>query len=170
MVLLTKADLCPDVSCFVARTRSEIGDVPVHALSNITGCGLGELAQYLQAGKTFLLAGSSGAGKSTLTNHLVGKDVALTGAVSNGNGRGRATTTSGCIYKTASRALLIDSPGIREVQLWGDAETLDATFADINALRQTADFAIADIKGNRDALYSKRYWTAHLRRSACSIT
>ena len=140
VVVLTKADLCRDVAGYAARTSYQIGDVPVHAISNVTGSGVSELQQYLQRGTSFLFAGSSGAGKSTLTNLLVGKEVARTGTVSKGNGRGCATTTTGLIYETTSGALLIDSPGIREVQLWGDDDCLDAAFADIDDLQSQCRF------------------------------
>ena len=140
-VILTKADLAADAEAHAARMRCELGeDLPVHAISTAAGSGLAALSRYLEPGVTSLLAGSSGVGKSTLINHLVGKNVAATGAVSAGNGRGRCITASARMHGTITGAFIIDNPGIRELQLWGDEENLDGAFSEIQALAESCRF------------------------------
>jgi ribosome biogenesis GTPase / thiamine phosphate phosphatase len=89
------------------------------------------LRQYLQPGKTVVFVGSSGVGKSTLINSFFGEDVQKTAAVRDTDGTGRHTTTYRRLIRLPSGALLLDTPGMREVQLWADEDTVDASFADI---------------------------------------
>jgi ribosome biogenesis GTPase / thiamine phosphate phosphatase len=141
VVVLTKADLCSDVESHLARTEYELGgNIKVHAISVKRDYGLTDLDPYLQPGLTCLLIGSSGVGKSTLINRLVGEGTAATGAVSQGNGRGRCITSCARIFETRAGALLIDSPGIREVQLWANDTSFDSAFEDIVTLAASCKF------------------------------
>jgi ribosome biogenesis GTPase / thiamine phosphate phosphatase len=141
VVLLTKADVCRDLPDHIARTEYELGSgVKVHAISVVKGYGLSDLDPYLQPGFTSLLIGSSGVGKSTLINHLVGTDVAATGAVRESDGRGRCTTTGTRAFVIRDGAWLIDSAGLREIQLWADDANLDQAFADIQAFAANCRF------------------------------
>lgn len=137
--ILSKADL-PGVESKVDEARRMAGSDPLVALSSVTGTGLDALAPWLTPGTTLALAGSSGVGKTTLVNRLLGMDLA-TGEVREVDSKGRHTTTSRHLYRLASGALLMDTPGVRTVGLWADSEDLAAGFADIEELATTCRFA-----------------------------
>lgn len=140
VIVLSKADLCPDVD----RVKGDVGriapGVPVHAVSAETGEGISELREYLNQGITAALLGSSGAGKSTLTNVLIGSEVARTGDIRQADGRGRHTTTYRELLLVPEGGLLIDTPGMREVQLWEAEEGLGTSFGDIENLAKECRF------------------------------
>lgn len=138
VAVLTKADLVDAGEC--GRRRDEVAGVapgvPVFAVSSPRREGLEPLRFYLAEGRTVVLLGSSGAGKSTLLNTLVGEEVMRTADVREGDDRGRHTTSHRELVPLPGGGLLIDGPGIREVQLWVDDEdeALGETFADVEAL------------------------------------
>jgi ribosome biogenesis GTPase len=134
VVLLNKADLCSEVQSRVSEVESVCLGAPVHAASCIDEGGLESVSRYLRPRETVTLLGSSGVGKSTLINRLMGQDLLPTSAVRSGDDRGRHTTTSRQLYRLPEGALLIDNPGIREIQLWGDGEGLSHAFDDIEEL------------------------------------
>jgi ribosome biogenesis GTPase len=137
IVVLTKADLCDDVPAAVLAVESVAIGVPVHAVSNVLGTGLDTLAPYLQPGRTVVLLGSSGVGKSTLLNRLAGTEVMRTRAVA-ADGTGRHTTVHRELVPLAGGGLVIDTPGLRELQFWeGD---ITAAFEDIEALATECRF------------------------------
>ena len=137
VILLNKADLAPeyrsDLPGIVGRLRLWSG-VPVLPLSARTGDGLNRFENLLQRGETAALIGSSGAGKSTILNRLLGEQNQPTREVRAGDDRGRHTTTARSMFLMPSGWLLIDMPGLREVQLWASAEHLDAGFDDVREL------------------------------------
>lgn len=134
VVLLTKADLCSQLEERLAEARAVAGIAPIHAVSALTGEGLDALAQYLVPRRTLALLGSSGVGKSTLINHLLGEEVQSTQPVRAGDSKGRHTTTSRQIFLLPSGALVVDTPGIRELQI-GDAwEGVAEAFPEIEEL------------------------------------
>jgi ribosome biogenesis GTPase / thiamine phosphate phosphatase len=139
VVVLTKADLSDDVDAAVRAVRAVAPGVEVVATSAARGDGLDALARSLRPGRTAVLLGSSGAGKSTLANRLTGGEVMRTGAVRD-DGRGRHTTTHRQLVRLAGGALLIDTPGMRELQLWSADAGLDAAFADVEALAARCRF------------------------------
>lgn len=153
VILLTKASLCAERSARVADVRAIAGEVPVHALDVLSGIGTDALAQYLPRGETVALLGSSGVGKSTLVNYLLGGDVVLTGAVRAGDDRGRHTTTRRELFWTASGAAVIDTPGMRELGLWGDDADVDEVFPDVAEVATRCRF--------RDC--------AHAREPGCAV-
>jgi ribosome biogenesis GTPase len=137
VVVLTKADLCPDVAEAMFQVESVAIGVPVYPLSNITGIGVDALSRHLQPGRTVVLLGSSGVGKSTLLNRLAGSEVMRTAAVAT-DGTGRHTTTHRELVRLPDGALAIDTPGLRELQFWdGD---LSAAFEDIESLAAECRF------------------------------
>jgi len=93
--------------------------VPVHVISSLTGEGLDQLLAYLQVGKTVAMLGSSGTGKSTMLNYLFGQEIQKVQAVRQGDDRGRHTTTARELVVLPQGGLIIDTPGMRELQLWG---------------------------------------------------
>lgn len=152
VVVLTKADLCRDVESAVLAVESVAIGVPVHPVSNLSGEGLELLEPYLKPGRTAVLLGSSGVGKSTLLNRLVGQELMRTRALA-ADGTGRHTTTHRELVRLPDGAMIIDTPGLRELQFWeGD---LSAAFEDIEALAAECRF--------RDCVHSREPGCAVLR-------
>lgn len=140
VIVLNKADLCPNLEEVLAAVEAVAIAVPIHPISAATGSGLEQLDPYLTPGKTVVLMGSSGVGKSTLTNYLLGNPLQATQSVRLDDSRGRHTTTHRHLFPLPSGALLIDTPGMRELQLWSSATGLEETFADIEALAEDCKF------------------------------
>jgi ribosome biogenesis GTPase len=140
VVVLTKADLAEDPLETVAEAEAIAFGVPVHAVSSVTGEGLDELEPYLASGHTIALLGSSGVGKSRLANRLLGEELLATGEVRR-DGRGRHTTTHRELVQLPGGALLLDTPGMRELQLWADESALEETFADVAELARQCRFS-----------------------------
>jgi ribosome biogenesis GTPase len=139
LVVLTKADLSDDVDAAVAEVPLSAPGVDVIAISTLTGNGVEAFASRLQPACTAVLLGSSGVGKSTLVNRLLGTEHLRTSAVAD-DGRGRHTTTHRELVRLANGALLIDTPGMRELQLWTADGGLESAFADIEALAERCRF------------------------------
>lgn len=141
VIVLNKSDLHADPAAAFAEVASVAPSVPVVVLSALDSTGLAALEPWLQPGRTIALLGSSGVGKSTLTNRLLGADVQLTSDLSNINYKGRHTTTRRELLVAPSGALIIDTPGMREIQFWqSDADAVDETFADIEELARQCRF------------------------------
>jgi len=148
VVLLSKLDLCPDAEQRAAEVEAVALGAPVHALSTISGAGLSLLERYLLPGRTLALSGSSGVGKSTLANKLLGDDRIATSEIRQSDQRGRHTTTARELFVLQSGAMLIDTPGMREIGLWDAAEGFSAAFDDIEALSARCRFG--DCKHERE--------------------
>ncbi len=131
VLVLSKADLCDRLNEKIEQTQSVARGKPVVPISSVTEDGIAPIEPYLQPGKTFVLLGSSGAGKSTLLNRLLGEERLRTAAVRESDSRGRHTTTHRELIVLPQGAILIDTPGMRELQLWANRDSLDQTFDDI---------------------------------------
>lgn len=140
VVVLNKADVCSELDDVIGQVESVAIGVPIHPISAISGRGLEWLEPYLLPGKTVALMGSSGVGKSTLTNYLLGQKQQDIQEVRTDDSRGRHTTTHRQLFPLPSGALLIDSPGMRELQLWSDGSGLQETFGEIEALAEGCKF------------------------------
>lgn len=142
IVVLTKSDACSpdDIATIIAQVEGVAIGVPIIPLSNITKDGFEELMTYLPAGKTAALLGSSGVGKSTLVNALVGNKVQDTNEVRADDSRGRHTTTHREMFLLPNGALLIDTPGMRELQLWEGESAIDTAFQDVEGLAANCKF------------------------------
>lgn len=140
LVILSKADLATDVSGVFDEIVTDVPGSEVLAVSATEGRGVTELLERC-AGSTLVLVGESGAGKSTLLNALAGREAAATAAVRRGDHKGRHTTTTRRLHVLAHRVCLIDTPGVREVGVATDVDTVDAGFDDIAALAAGCRFA-----------------------------
>jgi ribosome biogenesis GTPase / thiamine phosphate phosphatase len=139
VIVLSKSDLCPDVELAVAQVETVAIGVPIHAVSGVTGNGLDALRAYLVDNRTVALLGSSGVGKSTLINSLLGEEVLATAEVRR-DGRGRHTTTTRELVPLPGGGLVLDTPGMRELQLWDAGEGLGTTFGDVEVLFEHCRF------------------------------
>lgn len=135
VIVLNKSDIAgPHVDAAVEAIAEVARAAPIHAVSAKTAHGLDSLEPYLVPGETVALLGSSGVGKSSIINALAGEEVLRTRTVRESDSRGRHTSTHRQMVRLPAGALLIDTPGMRELQLWDVGETLNQTFDDIDAL------------------------------------
>ena len=141
VLVLNKADACRDLDVKLLELGDANVTMPIHVLSAALGDGVDSLEPYLGAGTTIALAGSSGVGKSTIANALLGRATQATNAVRCGDDRGRHTTTSRQMFRLPSGAFLIDTPGMRELHLWADADALGNAFSDIEDLARECRFS-----------------------------
>ena len=139
VVILAKVDLRDDVSEILAEVKAVASGTDVHAVSCVTGTGVDALHAYTTGGRTVALLGSSGAGKSSLVNALMGEEVMATSEVRE-DGKGRHTTTHRQLISLPDGGSLIDTPGMRELQLWEGDTGIDVTFDDIAELAQGCRF------------------------------
>jgi ribosome biogenesis GTPase len=153
VVVLNKADLVEDPARHVAEVEAVAPDVRVHAVSARQPETIEVLRQYVLAGRTAALLGSSGVGKSTIANRLVGHDLLRTQDVRITDSRGRHTSTSRQMVLLEGGGILIDTPGMRELQLWDSGEALGDAFADVEELAAACRF--------RDC--------RHLREPGCAV-
>lgn len=142
LIVLNKADLCPQLEVRLAEVRTIALGIPVVAVSAKTGASIDVLEQYVASGQTAALVGSSGAGKSTIVNRLLRAEIQRTLPTRNSDDRGRHTTTHRQLFLLPSGGLLLDNPGMRELQLWGGSgdEAIGDAFPDIEALSRRCAF------------------------------
>ncbi|MDZ8104352.1 MAG: ribosome small subunit-dependent GTPase A [Nostoc sp. DedQUE12a] len=140
VIILNKADLCNSLDECISKVEAVAIGVPILVLSATNNQGLDPLKTYLQPGQTVALLGSSGVGKSTITNQLKGASVQAVQPVRQGDNRGRHTTTNRELILLPTGGLIIDTPGMREIQIWADDESLQGTFADIETLAAECRF------------------------------
>jgi ribosome biogenesis GTPase len=140
VVVLTKADLAADPAAEIAEAEGVAFGAPVLAVSVVTGEGLAALAETLKPRETGVLVGSSGVGKSSLVNALAGQALMTTGAIREDDAHGRHTTTHRELIRLPSGALVLDTPGMRELGLLDAGDGLSTIFEDIEALAETCRF------------------------------
>lgn len=139
VVVLNKLDLCADAASRIHAVEQVALGTAIHAISALRGDGLEQLDRYCVPGQTVALLGSSGVGKSTLINRLLGSETQSTQPVRE-DGRGRHTTTRRELLFCARGGMVIDTPGLRELQLWDDDEGLHTTFDEIETLARNCRY------------------------------
>lgn len=140
VIVLNKADACEKPEEEAREMEKVAMGVAVCMVSAKTGQGFGELEKYLARGQTLVLLGSSGVGKSTIVNRLMGRGTQQVQGVRESDSRGRHTTTAREIFALSGGTLLMDTPGLRELQLWDADEGISHTFADIESLADCCRF------------------------------
>ena len=125
VILLNKADLCDDIEEKVEQVKDIAFGVPIHTISAIQNEGLEQLKQYLKEGKTCIFLGSSGVGKSTIINKLLGEDRIAVQELSKYKAKGKHTTSYRELIILEDGGIVIDTPGMREIQLWTNEEGLN---------------------------------------------
>ena len=131
VIILTKSDLVPDVQEFIDEVQNIAFGVDVYAVSCVTKDGIENIKKYFSKGNTICFLGSSGVGKSTLVNTLYGKEVMKTSEIREDDSRGRHTTTSRNLIMLPNGAMIIDTPGMRELGMWDAKSGISKTFEDI---------------------------------------
>jgi ribosome biogenesis GTPase / thiamine phosphate phosphatase len=139
VIVVNKSDVAEDPAAELVEIEPVAIGIAVCAVSAVTGDGLAELEPHLVPGRTIALLGSSGVGKSTLVNRLAGQELLATGET-RADGRGRHTTSHRELVPLPSGALLLDTPGMRELALWAAEEVLDTTFGEISELAAGCHF------------------------------
>jgi ribosome biogenesis GTPase len=148
VVVLNKADAAPDLVAATARVETIAAGADVHPVSALTRAGIDAVAGHLASGRTAVVLGPSGVGKSTLVNALLGEERQVTRAIREADGRGRHTTTHRELIPLPTGALLIDTPGIRSLELLDADEGVGPLYADIDAI--AADCRFADCRHERE--------------------
>ncbi|WP_374000340.1 ribosome small subunit-dependent GTPase A [Bdellovibrio bacteriovorus] len=141
VIVLTKADLCEDIHSLTQEVESHHVGVPVHAVSSLQPETVQTLMPYLAQGRSLVLLGSSGVGKSTLGNVLLEKEQLKTQGIREGDDKGKHTTTSRSLYQLPSGALLMDTPGMRELGLLDHREGFENQFEDVITLTTQCRFS-----------------------------
>ncbi len=140
VVVLNKTDVCAEVEARIREVESIAAGVPIHPLSAAKKEGLDALNEYLGMGRTVVFLGSSGVGKSTLINSLLGNERLKIGAVREFDSKGRHITAGREMILLPDGGIVIDTPGMRELAMWGDDEGLKRTFDDIEQLAARCRF------------------------------
>lgn len=141
IVILTKADLCKDTLPYISEIKETAREVEVFAVSSKLGIGLSQLTPYLDKNKTIILLGSSGVGKSTLINKLADREIMEVSEIREKDGKGRHTTTHRQMIQMPSGAIMIDTPGMREIGILDAEEGINDTFSDITKLINLCKFS-----------------------------
>ena len=174
VIILTKADLCDDLDQRLREVESVALGVEVVVTSSFSENGTDTLKTFLKEGKTASFIGSSGVGKSTLINRLMGIDKLATNGLRNDD-KGRHTTTHRELVLLENGALVIDTPGMRELGMWGAESGIDTTFADIEALAlgckfknctHTTEPGCAIIAAIKDGTLSEERYRSYTKLSA----
>jgi ribosome biogenesis GTPase len=140
IIVLNKSDLCPDIEDKVSEIESVAFDVPVHPTNALEHNGVDVLHKYFSTGITIALLGSSGVGKSTIINRLLGQRRQIVMPLSTSTSKGKHVTVHRELILVPTGGLIIDTPGMRELQLWGNENNLKAGFKDIDTLAQDCRF------------------------------
>ena len=140
VIVLNKIDLCSDVDRYISQIKFVAPDIPIHPISATEKLGLEALYEYLGSGKTVAMLGSSGVGKSTIINSILGMEHQETAPVRPEDNKGRHITTHRELILLPEGGAVIDNPGMRELHLWADADSISRAFDDIEEIAEMCKF------------------------------
>ena len=140
VIILSKSDLCEDIERKIAEVEKVALGIPIYPISAEQNVGLDQITPYIQEGKTVAFLGSSGAGKSTLTNALYGDTIQVVNSIRENDDKGRHTTTHRELVILRNGGMIIDTPGMRELQLWEADEGISQSFSDVEELTAQCKF------------------------------
>ena len=140
VIVLNKSDLPENLDELIEQASEVALGVPILPVSAKTSDGIDSLLEYIPKGNTVTLLGSSGVGKSTIINSLIGEEIIKTGELRKSDGRGKHTTTYRELLILPNGGIVIDTPGMRELQAWSDDEGMEKTFGDIEELAKMCKF------------------------------
>lgn len=173
VIVLNKADKTDDLQSYITQLQQL--SLPIVTTTATEGLGVEEIAQHIKPAKTAILLGSSGVGKSTLTNKLLGRDAQSTNTVRESDSTGKHTTVHRELFILPNKGILIDTPGIRELQLWGTEEELDTNYDDILAIaakckysncRHTTEAGCAINKALADGTLEAKHYARYVNMRA----
>jgi ribosome biogenesis GTPase len=173
VIVLNKADKTDDIQSYVAQLEQL--ELPIVISLATDGSGVDEIASRITPGHTAILLGSSGVGKSTLTNKLLGRDAQQTGEVRESDSTGRHTTVHRELFVLPGGGMLVDTPGIRELQLWGTEEELDTNFDDVAELIRQCKYTTCQHAGEQgcaigralaDGTLDKKHYANYVKMKA----
>ncbi|MFC1726410.1 ribosome small subunit-dependent GTPase A [candidate division KSB1 bacterium] len=141
VIILNKADLCENLKNYISNVKEIAPDIKIFAVSALKNEGIDKIKEFLNTGETAVFVGSSGVGKSTIINSILGEDKQETGEVREKDSRGRHVTSRREIILLPGGGLVIDTPGMRELQLWSSDSGFEETFADIEVLAAGCHFS-----------------------------
>lgn len=172
VVVLTKADLAKDANSYIQQAMHYASGVPVYTVSSKTGTGMNALMKYMIPGKTIVFLGSSGVGKSSLVNALAEHEIMTVNGIRESDSKGRHTTTHRQLIMLKNGTMIIDTPGMRELGMWGISEGLGQAFADVEGIVGKCRFhncshqtepGCAVIKSIANGELSAEHWESYLK-------
>lgn len=140
VILLNKCDLCNNIPEYIEKINNIAKDIDVYSISVLNNINMNIFDKFICCSKTIVFLGSSGVGKSTIINYLLGDEIQRTNTISNSNGKGKHTTTCARLLQHNSGCTIIDTPGIKELQLWADEDILSESYHDIYSLAQECKY------------------------------
>ncbi|AEY65156.1 ribosome small subunit-dependent GTPase A [Clostridium sp. BNL1100] len=140
VIILNKVDCCESIEDHVVKVRKIAAGLDIYPISVLKNIGMDIFDKYLLQGKTIVFLGSSGVGKSSIINYLIGEEKQRTNLISDFNGKGKHTTTSAQLVFHNSGCMIIDTPGLRELQLWGEEDALNQNFDDIISIAKKCKY------------------------------
>ncbi len=134
VILLNKCDLCNNIDDYMEKIDKIAKGIAIYSISVLNNINMNIFDKFLCRKETIVFLGSSGVGKSTIINYIFGDEIQKTNTISSSNGKGRHTTTTSQLLQHSSGCTVIDTPGVRELQLWADEDILSESFQDIHSL------------------------------------